>query len=1614
MVLINQFINFKIGGVTVAANSTELNYNAGVTAGTALASKTLVLDASKNISGINHLTATLLTGTLQTAAQPNITSLGTLSSLNVSGDSAFGTSGSGILRIIKSVNNIYLQPAINNGTGSATHMFITNYNQNTSTSARVFSVMSDGRLGVQSINPSKQAEINSTTGNNLRLTYNNMNGTATNYTDFLTESNGNLRITTSGEFTKITKKLLVEGAINNFKEGGLIIRSLDSANFLGRTIKKEVITSLNIVDYNPAGLTDNFSIEIIGYIKPVYSQTYTFYVSYSNGTRLFINNELLFNNWGDSVFGTGTASSTILLTADIWYPIYIQNYNKTGSQQVRIEWESTGQTRQDIPSNKMAFDDLEAAVRRTFVSSNKLTIFNNSFPLSSVKKTELSASSDGDLIIKASGKDIITDDSRIIVETSTDRPLRLDNNVTAGIGSYMDIFNFENTRLLMGCGGSGTGYSTDETLIGSWTSHNLNIITGGDSRILIDTSGNVGINMSDPDEMLTVNDGNIKINERNAYADDRYIYTHWNDAGNDHQIGFEFDYYTGSGGTSTTHSRLNFVSNAELNETIDGSGKQTMMSVLSNGKVGIGTTNPVMPLDFGTGNVGDRILGLFTLVSSFYGFGANGSLLKYQTGGGHAWYTGSTTSSPGTECMRISSTGNLGIGTNNPEEILHLQSASDCKLKIEADTGNSNEANNAGILLKQDGGAVTAFIGLEGNAGQTISGSVGNNILIAGTTTNSGFQIGVNGEIRMTIPAGNGHVGIGTTSPGCILEVEDTNPEIRLTDNRTSASTAGAEIGNISWYSLDGSAPDSPLCQIGCVINNSTVFPDGDIYFRNAIDGVLSDNMVLDINGKLGIGVSDPAHMIDIQKSGADNYIRVQAGATTANYAGILLTEHNINWGWHMRFDANTDKLHIGKQSSTPTFTDVMTFLNTSYNVGIGISDPISKLHIYNQSNDSVNTILTLDSDDNTNGSGCSLDFKNATTVTTGRINNIRYNSGDYGLSFSAFNSGDMQEHMVLRDSRLGLGTTSPTELLHLKGTGPVMLKIEADSDNITETDNAGIILSQDGGGVAAFIGLEGAGNQTITGTAGNSLLIATTASATNEVIELATNNAVRLHIDDSGNIGMGTTNPSYNLDIRETGSNVELSLLRNDANGVNLQLKSQDNKARLTYNSAQGYFQIDKDNAGTLAMMFTTAGNIGINEFAPETKLHVTNASSDPVNSVLTLDSVNASSGTGLSLDFVNHSSYLVTGRINNYKYGSGDFGLVFSNYDSSLKEHMVLRNSRLGIGTNNPSATLHVHGNATIGGDDNSGLLTIKSTVTNYNIIAHNNNVTYHQASGDIFFKADGINDTTGSNIYLRNTGKCGFGGMQLPTSTIHMKQLSDDDFGGLRFEQSGTTDYWSIYQTGFGNFAFGENGTIRGYLQTGVNVSTIDFTGQHRNITDNEDINNNIQDYVGLIVYATGEYHNLNNGELNINEALPKVDLSNVYKDKRVFGVISDREENDEERTYSQGTFVSIFDKEDGDERLVINSVGEGMIWVCDKNGPIENGDLITSCEAAGYGTKQNTPYVCNYSVGKITQDCDFSEPERYVDLEGKIIDKSIYDSNPKNGFKCCFVGCVYYCG
>ncbi|MDB2405024.1 hypothetical protein N9W07_00625 [Alphaproteobacteria bacterium] len=218
---------------------------------------------------------------------------------------------------------------------------------------------------------------------------------------------------------------------------------------------------------------------------------------------------------------------------------------------------------------------------------------------------------------------------------------------------------------------------------------------------------------------------------------------------------------------------------------------------------------------------------------------------------------------------------------------------------------------------------------------------------------------------------------------------------------------------------------------------------------------------------------------------------------------------------------------------------------------------------------------------------------------------------------------------------------------------------------------------------------------------------------------------------------------------------------------------------------------------------------------------------------------------------------------------------------------------------------------------------------------------------------------------------------------------------------------------------------NGTQRlpAYIQDGRTNIQMNFTGQHRSMSDFKFA----EDKVGLIVEATGRYMNLiTEGEecsqitcISINDSIPVVGICEEEKSKKVFGVISAEEEKT--RKWAAGNFASLYDKVEGDDRLYINSIGEGGIWVCDKNGDLENGDYICSAGVGGYGMRQDDDLLHSYTVAKITMSCNFDPQLEEVKIwenggwrmTGEF--KPAYECRTlDDGMKIALVGCTYHCG
>ena len=225
---------------------------------------------------------------------------------------------------------------------------------------------------------------------------------------------------------------------------------------------------------------------------------------------------------------------------------------------------------------------------------------------------------------------------------------------------------------------------------------------------------------------------------------------------------------------------------------------------------------------------------------------------------------------------------------------------------------------------------------------------------------------------------------------------------------------------------------------------------------------------------------------------------------------------------------------------------------------------------------------------------------------------------------------------------------------------------------------------------------------------------------------------------------------------------------------------------------------------------------------------------------------------------------------------------------------------------------------------------------------------------------------------------------------------------------------------------------------------NGTILSFTGQH--ICFPEGPMNE-----GLVVSANKNKYVSLNGSLTTgshaiksSEALPIVSLSNVANDRSVFGVVDHFEMGGNTRSQKSGIGIITEHKEFGDNRVIVNSLGEGGIWVADTNGNVASGDFMTTSHLPGYAQRQDDDILRNSTVAKSTMDCDFNPLDipiqkikkdengtnildtygrlqwedtdrtekayrvRYLTSEGELTD----EANAVH--TAAFIGCTYHCG
>ncbi|MCE9566013.1 MAG: putative Ig domain-containing protein [Planctomycetes bacterium] len=97
--------------------------------------------------------------------------------------------------------------------------------------------------------------------------------------------------------------------------------------------------------------TDHFSARWSGQVQPEYTGKYTFYTQSDDGVRLWVNGQILIDNWTDH--GTTEDRGSITLDAGQKYDIIMEYFENAGGATSKLLWSSDDQIKEVIPTTQL-------------------------------------------------------------------------------------------------------------------------------------------------------------------------------------------------------------------------------------------------------------------------------------------------------------------------------------------------------------------------------------------------------------------------------------------------------------------------------------------------------------------------------------------------------------------------------------------------------------------------------------------------------------------------------------------------------------------------------------------------------------------------------------------------------------------------------------------------------------------------------------------------------------------------------------------------------------------------------------------------------------------------------------------------------------------------------------------------------------------------------------------------------------------------------------------------------------------------------------------------------------------------------------------------------------
>ena len=630
-----------------------------------------------------------------------------------------------------------------------------------------------------------------------------------------------------------------------------------------------------------------------------------------------------------------------------------------------------------------------------------------------------------------------------------------------------------------------------------------------------------------------------------------------------------------------------------------------VVSILTDGKVGIGNTNPqgrlhlndsgtaIPTSGYGTGLMVSRTDGLMGTMFGFLNSPQSGYLQV-------ANFTNTDT----LPFLINPRGGNVGIGVSDPDSKLEIKgSGGALGLTFKTTDASSNET-----FWINDGGRVGV------RYGPLLVG------IPSGTTpaTSAVFQVE---EAGLLTVLSTGKVGIGTTSPESLLTIQNDDAGIRLRSNTTTAKGLTLRYnhaGNFGQLLVDHQG-NNQLAMKYYALSHSFGRSDSDV------------NVIMDDSGRLLVGSTttdaSTSERFLVKSTGGEHSRFVNSSDTyTTVYIKNTSTTANTNQPFLTFQDTGGNRGNLGLRYSTAQlviqghggvgiaggsgFTqDPDLFVNSSGNVGIGTTTPGNKFTLY----DDGGYWATIQRGNSTPGS-------NAPWL--GLFNNINISNATYGWgiydsnvdgSFQIWNKNNSttgyNTFTIKRGGNVGIGTLNPTNHIN---TGTFF-----------KPDSNGKFLTVHGGANGSFLMLESStttdndqiGGIYFTRTQGQGdahrqvagIDVIQNAYAPNNVLEGGTLRfftkqsgsgltTPRMVIAGDGNVGIGTDSPDHPLEVVGAISSADTGVQKATFANVGNDLVMTANAGATNVSSNIIFKSSQSGGSAAERMRISSVGNVHLN----------------------------------------------------------------------------------------------------------------------------------------------------------------------------------------------------------------------------------------------------------------------------------------------------------------------------------------------------------------------------------------------------------------------------------